>query len=98
MCFTWQRASLLEALQEVQADPKDLAKLTQLQVTQTLGRKKFLAEDYTLLTKSDIEEEEGRVLSSVKGRKRKKPLGEDKDGQEKHECSNVVRLGVRLCC
>lgn len=85
------RASLLEALQEVQADPKDLAKLTQLQVTQTLGRKKFLAEDYTFLENDYVED--GRVLSNVKGQKRKRHHEEDKAEQENHDDPNIVRLG-----
>lgn len=84
-------ASLLAALQEVKADPKDLLKLTQLQVTQTLGRKKFLAEDYTTFT-NEVKEEEGKVLSSVRGRKRKKPNEEEVE-QEKNDDPNIVRLG-----
>ncbi|XP_045588877.2 probable ATP-dependent RNA helicase kurz [Procambarus clarkii] len=90
------RASLIAALQEVQADPKDLVKLTQLQVTQTLGRKKFLAEDYTSLPSNDRDEEEGKVVSCVKGLKRKKPQkeeDEEEDEQEKCGDPNVVRLG-----
>lgn len=105
-----QRADLLAALQEVQAKPQDLAKLTQLQETQTLGRKKFMASDYTFINNNQEEEEEsqeaGRVPSAVRGGKRKKRKrppreeGEDEEAEEDEEQQQqsdptVVRLGVR---
>lgn len=82
-------------MQQVQADPKDLARLTQLQVTQTLGRKKYLNENYTCLQPEQNTEKEERVVSAVKGRKRKQPPGEEVDRQEGQADPNIVRLGVR---
>ncbi|XP_047494432.1 probable ATP-dependent RNA helicase kurz [Penaeus chinensis] len=88
-----RRSELIEALEKVQASPKDLALLTQLQSTQTLGRKKYLSEDFTLITKQEVEEEGGRVISVIKGRKRKKAMEDDGEKEKKRRDPTVVRLG-----
>ncbi|XP_063612684.1 probable ATP-dependent RNA helicase kurz [Penaeus indicus] len=88
-----RRNELIEALEKVQASPKDLALLTQLQSTQTLGRKKYLSEDFTLITKQEVEEEGGRVVSVIKGRKRKKAIEDDGEKEKKRKDPTVVRLG-----
>lgn len=100
-----QRADLLAALQEVKAKPQDLAKLTQLQTTQTLGRKKFLSGDFTVINNNleeGVSQEAGRLPSCVRGgkkKKRKRPQEEEEetDEEEKQQQSDptVVRLGVR---
>ncbi|XP_068227873.1 probable ATP-dependent RNA helicase kurz [Palaemon carinicauda] len=84
------RASLIAALEEVKADPKDLEKLTQLQATQTVGRKKF-SSDYYALSKSEVESKQGRILSSTKGKKRK--ILEYPEEEKKADDPNVVHLG-----
>ncbi|KAK7086027.1 ATP-dependent RNA helicase dhx37 [Halocaridina rubra] len=83
------RTDLLAALQEVRADPKDLEMLTQLQSIQTLGRKRFTSDGFTPLTKSEVEKDEGRVLSSIKGKKRTNSLVVEDVIND----PNVVRLG-----
>lgn len=88
-----RRSELIEALEKVQASPKELALLTQLQSTQTLGRKKYLSEDFTLITKQEVEEEGGRVVSVIKGRKRKKAMEDNGEKEKKHRDPTVVRLG-----
>lgn len=88
-----KRSELIEALEKVQASPKDLALLTQLQSTQTLGRKKYLSEDFMLITKQEVEEEGGRVVSVIKGRKRKKAMEDDGEKEKKRRDPTVVRLG-----
>lgn len=93
--YSLQRSELIEALEKVQASPKELALLTQLQSTQTLGRKKYLSEDFTLITKQEVEEEGGRVVSVIKGRKRKKAMEDNGEKEKKHRDPTVVRLGVR---
>lgn len=94
-CQSRQRSELLEALEKVQASSEELSLLTQLQSTQTLGRKKYLSEDFTLITKQEVEEEGGRVVSVIKGRKRKKALDDNGEREKKHRDPTVVRLGVR---
>lgn len=92
-----QRSSLLEALQEVKADPRDLAKLTQLQATQTLGRKKFMTPEYTLLNNNtDVERKEdgNQIVSGVKGHKRKRPVNDQEDKPKKIKDPSIVQLGV----
>uniref|UniRef100_A0A0N7Z9S6 RNA helicase n=1 Tax=Scylla olivacea TaxID=85551 RepID=A0A0N7Z9S6_SCYOL len=102
-----KRADLLAALQEVKAKPQDLAKLTQLQETQTLGRKKFMASDFTFINNNQEEEESqepGRMPSCVRGgkrKKRKRPPREEEEDEEAEEEEKqrqqsdptVVRLG-----
>ncbi|CAL4154963.1 unnamed protein product, partial [Meganyctiphanes norvegica] len=84
------RASLLAALDEVKADPKDLQQLTQLQATQTLGRKKFLIDGFaniSSLKNAEEEDEEEKVISAIKGKKRKRAF------EEKVHDPSVIRLG-----
>ncbi|XP_042856510.1 probable ATP-dependent RNA helicase kurz [Penaeus japonicus] len=88
-----KRSELLEALEKVQASSEELSLLTQLQSTQTLGRKKYLSEDFTLITKQEVEEEGGRVVSVIKGRKRRKALDDNGEREKKHRDPTVVRLG-----
>ncbi|KAG0718317.1 putative ATP-dependent RNA helicase kurz [Chionoecetes opilio] len=100
-----KRADLLAALQEVKAKPQDLAKLTQLQTTQTMGRKKFMSSDFTVINNNvanEEAEEAGGIPSCVRGgtkKKRKRPPREEEDedetGEEKEHQSDptVVRLG-----
>ncbi|ROT85322.1 putative ATP-dependent RNA helicase kurz [Penaeus vannamei] len=84
-----KQSELIEALEKVQASPKELALLTQLQSTQTLGRKKYLSEDFTLITKQEVEEEGGRVVSVIKGRKRKKAMEDNGEKEKKHRDPTV---------
>ena len=86
-----QRASLLAALQEVKADPKDLEKLVQLQTVQTIGRGKYSSEDFEL-SKSEIESNHGRILSCIKGKKRS--ISQCLNEKPEERDANVVRLGV----
>ncbi|KAG7167518.1 ATP-dependent RNA helicase kurz-like [Homarus americanus] len=88
-----KRKHLEKIVDQKNKKEKDLMKLTQLQETQTLGRKRFKTEDYTALTNNEVEDEEGKVLSSVKGRKRKKPSKEEDKEQKDNNDLNVVRLG-----
>lgn len=94
----------------MKASPQDLAKLTQLQATQTLGRKKFMSSDFTVINNNEVDEgdqEAGRVPSCVrKGKKRKRrrqqeEAEEDEEGKEQEQQPpdpSVVRLGVRKLC
>lgn len=91
----------------MKASPQDLAKLTQLQATQTLGRKKFMSSDFTVINNNEVNEgdqEAGRVPSCVRrGKKRKRRRQqeeeeEDEEGQEQEREQSdpsIVRLGVR---
>lgn len=95
----------MAALQEVKASPQDLAKLTQLQATQTLGRKKFMSSDFTVINNNEAngeDQEAGRVPSCVRrGKKRKRQRlqeEEEEEGEEQGKQQSdptVVRLGVR---
>ena len=77
----------------MQADQKIISQLTQLQSTQTLGRKKFLSEEFNLITKQEVEEQGGRIVSVVKDRKRK--LQDDSTIPLKRKRDpNIVDLGV----
>ncbi|XP_076059076.1 putative ATP-dependent RNA helicase kurz isoform X2 [Oratosquilla oratoria] len=84
-----ERSELLEALEKVKADQNDLNQLTQLQSTQTLGRKRFLASDYTDVTLN--EEGTSTNVSAVKGNKRRKGL--PSEPVEKNQDCNIVQLG-----
>ncbi|XP_050728127.1 probable ATP-dependent RNA helicase DHX37 [Eriocheir sinensis] len=97
-----KRADLLAALQEVKASPQDLAKLTQLQTTQTLGRKKFMSSDYTVINNNEVngeDQEAGRVPSCIRrGKKRRKQQQEEEEEegeeQERQQADpTIVRLG-----
>ncbi|KAK4290124.1 hypothetical protein Pmani_036961 [Petrolisthes manimaculis] len=98
------RASLLEALQGVKADPHDLARLTQLQATQTLGRRKFMAADYTVVNNNNDNDNtttgelvnDASVLSGVKGRKRKYQQQQQQQHTHHHlkvKDPSIVQLG-----